>query len=223
MFWPGIFQFRIHLCVNFQFKLQSAFASVPASSLVSHLSYDLWPLSFDLKVHTLQRNSKPAEETLHTCLFWGFLVLFFFWSAYRKLTIYKTQYWKTLITLQVNTKLSSGNLAKNSINTKVCQQQGSTQTLLREIRWTFSWMCYRSCIYLSQSLNLHGISHGWSSALNIAAPQKVDLYFSNWFIKPQQRSYSPTLIKSFTYLTSLRSISLPSLFMSRSCQLVISS
>lgn len=84
--------------------------------------------------------------------------LLFFWSAYRKLTTYRTQYWKTLIILQLNTKLSSGTLANNSMYIKMCQQQGITWTsLLTEIRRTFSWTCYRSCSYLPQCLNLHNI------------------------------------------------------------------
>ena len=150
-FWQGIFQFRIQFCVNFQFKLQLAFALVPASSLVSHLSYDLWrPFIWSESSYLTEKLKTSRGNPPH---------LFFCWCAYRKLmTSYKTQYWKTLITLQLNTKLSSSTLAKNSIYTKMCQQQGSTQTSpLTEIRWTFSWTCYRSCIYLSQSLNLHGI------------------------------------------------------------------
>lgn len=134
-------------------------------------------LSFDLEVHTSHRNSETAEETLHT--------IFPPCGANKKCMTYKMQHWKILITLHLNTKLSSGTLAKYSIQTTMCQQQGSTQTSpLIDRRWTFSWTCYRNCIYLSQNEK----SHGWRLVLNIAASQKGDLYFSNWFIKPQQHA-----------------------------------
>lgn len=148
-------------------------------------------LSFELKVYTWQRNSKTAEEILHKCVFF-----FFFSSTYRTLMTYKTHHWKTLITLQLNPNLSSGTVAENSVYTEMCQHQGRTQTLLlTEINHSFSWTCYRSCRYFSQSLSLGGIKELW---LKLSTKYSS---FSGWRLirTPQTGLSSPNNTQLLSY------------------------